>query len=102
MMEKNTLHKLSVIAAFLFAVHYYKLDKECFFQGYFFFSLVILILPFLWNRWLYEELTQNTKSPISYTTFINIGNFVYVGLIIFAMVMILTDYRPLNYVQGVC
>ena len=102
MMKKNTLHILSAIAAFFFAIHYYKLDKKCFFEGYIFFSLILLILPFLWNQWLYEQLTKDIKSPISYTMFVNIGNFVYVGLIVFAIVMILTDYRPLYYTQGIC
>jgi len=37
MMKKNTLHILSVIAALFFAIHYYKLDKKCFFEGYIFF-----------------------------------------------------------------
>ncbi len=67
-----------------------------------FFSLILLILPFLWNQWLYEQLTKDIKSPISYTMFVNIGNFVYVGLIVFAIVMILTNYRPLYYIQGIC
>jgi len=104
-MNKNTLHILSVIAAFLFAIHYYKLDKKCFFEvfgGGIFYSLILLILPFLWNQWLYKELTKDTKSPISYTMFVNIGNFVYIGLILFAIFMILTDYRPLDYIEGIC
>ena len=101
-MNKNTLHKLSVIVAVLFAVHYYKLDKACFFKGGIFFSLVVMILPFLWNRWLYDELVKGSKRPITYATFINIGIFVYLGLIIFALFLVLTGYRPPHYVEGVC
>jgi len=99
---KKTLHILSVIAAILFAIHFYMLDKKCFLKGYIYYPLIILFLPFLWNRWLYEELTQDTKSPFSYRMFLNIGNFVYVCLIIFAIVMILTDYIPPHYIKGRC
>ena len=100
-MNKNTMHKLSVIVALLFAIHDYRLDPKCFFENLFF-SLVFLIIPFLWNRWLYDGLTKDAKRPISYKMFINIGIFVYIGLIIFALFLVLTNYRPAHYVEGVC
>ena len=101
-MNRKFLHLLSVITALLFAVHFYKLDEECFFKGYILFSLILLILPFLWNKWLYEQLVKDIKNPISYITFVNIGNFVYISLFIFIIVIILTDYKPSHYVQGIC
>jgi len=101
-MNRKFLHLLSVITALLFVVHFYKLDEECFFKGYILFSLILLILPFLWNKWLYKQLVKDTKNPISYITFVNIGNFVYIGLFIFIIVIILTDYKPSHYVQGIC
>ena len=100
-LNKITLHKLSIILALLIAIHYYRLDPKCF-LGYLFFSLVFLVIPFLWNRWLYNELTRDAKSPISYKMFINIGIFVYLGLIIFALFLVLSSYKPPHYVEGVC
>jgi hypothetical protein len=101
-MRKDTLHILSFIAAFLLAIHYYRLDRECFFKGDIFFSLILLVLPFLWNRWLYNELTKDAKNPISYKMFINIGTFTYMCLIIFIVIIIIIDYRPSHYVKGIC
>ena len=101
MRDKKTLYKLSVISAVLIAIHYYQIDKECF-LGYLGFSFILMLLPLMWNRWLYHELIEDAKRPISYDSFILIGNIVYLLLCIFFFVMLLYGYKPDGYRAGVC
>jgi len=102
MTRKNTLHKLSIFLALLSTVYSYNLDPKCFFQGYIVVPLIFLTIPFLWNSWLYQEFIENSKKPISYSTFIFIGNMVYVLLILFVLTLIFIGYKPGHYIEGVC
>ncbi len=100
MTRKNTLHKLSIFLALLSTIHSYILDPKCFFQGYIIAPLIFLAIPFLWNSWLYQEFIENSKKPISYSTFIYIANMVYLLLILFFLTLIFIGYQPNNYVGG--
>jgi small-conductance mechanosensitive channel len=101
MKEKKTLYKLSVVASFLFCLHFYQIDTKCFFY-YFLISLTLIFIPFLWNRWLYQEFIEDAIRPISYSTFIFIGNIVYLFLCILFFITIIYGYKPDGYVAGVC
>ena len=102
MRRKNTLHKISIFLALLSAIHFYNLDSKCFFNSYIFVSFLFLIIPFLWNNWLYQEFTENSKKPISYSTFIYIANMVYLLLVLFFLLLIFIGYKPNSYITGVC
>jgi len=63
----------------------------------------LLLIPYLWNEWLYEGFMEDYKKPpISYGTFILFMNVVYIALCIFFIYLILTNYRPEGYIEGVC
>jgi len=102
MTRKNTLHRISIFLALLSAIYFYNLDQKCFFNDYIFVSFLFLIIPFLWNNWLYQEFTENSENPISYSTFIYIANMVYLLLVLFFLILIFIGYRPSGYITGVC
>jgi len=101
MTKKKTLYFLSTIVFILMIIQNYKLDKECFFEAMYI-PLIILVIPLFWNKWLYQGLTENAKKPISYETFIFIGNVVYFMLALFMFIVVLVGYKPANYMPGIC
>ncbi len=100
--KKQILHRLSIFLFILGSLHDLRLDPECFFHYLLFWSIV-LVIPYLWNEWLYERFMEDYKKPpISYGTFILFMNMVYIGICILIIYLILTNYKMDSYIRGVC
>jgi len=100
--EKRVQYYLSALIVLFTFIHYLKIDT---FKCTLYITLMhsfLFVAPKLWGRPLYEGLTEDGQLKFSYKTFQCALTLLLSVMLIFFIYGIVTDYKPENYVAGVC
>ena len=98
--NKKFQYMLSLSDSLVITIHYFIIDSKCSFDYFLLHTSGLLILTFMWNRWLYDELTEDGKLKFSYEFFQCILTITLIVLFVFSLYLL--NYKPERYTPGIC